>query len=127
MTKFQFDLEEKDDRWWVSVAVNSTLNKTRACRFFMHYGSRKGCSHYFEQTRTNKVFCSENCKNAFKQKAGWMKKGLINMRSEKDTVGSWTYINTQASFSTKKKAMEWMVDVEPLIDSIMELSCEEKV
>jgi hypothetical protein len=56
-----------------------------------------------------------------------MKKGLVNMRSEKDTVDSWAYINTQASFSTKKKAMEWMVDVEPLINSIMELSCEEKV
>jgi len=127
MTKFQFDLEEKDGRWWVSVAVNSTLNKIIPCRFFMHYGNRKGCSHYFEQTRRNKVFCSHDCKSAFKQKPDWRQKGSIDLRSEKDAVDSWAYINTQASFSTKKKAMEWMVNVEPLIDSIMEMSCEEKV
>tara|TARA_R100001443_G_scaffold105542_1_gene114553 strand:+ start:918 stop:1298 length:381 start_codon:yes stop_codon:yes gene_type:complete len=124
MTKFQFDLEEKDDRWWVSVAVNSTLNKIRPCRFFMHYGKRKGCSQYFEQTRRNKFFCSNDCKSAFKQKPDWRQKGSIDLRSEKDAVDSWAYINTQASFSTKKKAMEWMVNVEPLIDSIMEMSCE---
>ena len=127
MTKFQFDLEEKDGRWWVSVAVNSTLNKIIPCRFFMHYGNRKGCSHYFEQTRRNKVFCSHDCKSAFKQKPDWRQKGSIDLRSKKDAVDSWAYINTQASFSTKKKAMEWMVNVEPLIDSIMEMSCEEKV
>ena len=54
--------------------ANDKLTDHQACKFFKHYGTRKGCSKYFEKNRSNKEFCSPNCKNAFKQKPDWREK-----------------------------------------------------
>ena len=124
MTKFQFNIEEKDDRYFVSISLNNTVPEKQLCRFYLHYGDRKGCEKYFNHTRTNRKFCSQNCKNAFKQKPGWQERIAVETDPVPGDGNGAMYLHSQASFSTKKKAMEWMVNVEPLIDSIMEMSCE---
>ena len=57
-----------------SFSANDTLVDHQSCKFFKHYGTRKGCSKYFQKSRSNKEFCSPNCKNAFKQKPDWREK-----------------------------------------------------
>jgi len=46
----------------------------KICKYFKFYGSRKNCSHYFQDTRGDREFCSRNCSNAFRQKPDWQEK-----------------------------------------------------
>ena len=46
----------------------------KICKYFKFYGSRKNCSHCFQDTRGDREFCSRNCSNAFRQKPDWQEK-----------------------------------------------------
>ena len=55
---------------WV-FSANDISIEHKICRFYKHYGIRKGCEKFFQNSRANKQFCSPNCKSAFKKKQDW--------------------------------------------------------
>ncbi len=55
------------------LRVQSEKQK-KICKYFRMYGERKSCTHYFQDTRGDREFCSKNCSNAFRQKPDWQEK-----------------------------------------------------